>query len=53
MFKAGNELLHEYRALTIGDQIAAREPVLGLRRVDVQNKLQDTHDKLLEQKVTP
>ena len=51
MYKAGNELLHEYRALTVGDQIVAREPVLGLRRVDIQNKIQDTRDQLLEQRV--
>ncbi len=53
MFKAGNELLHEYRAVTIGDTIVAREPVLGLRRVEIQNKLQDTGDKILDQKATP
>jgi chromosome segregation ATPase len=53
MFKAGNELLHEYRAVTIGDTIAAREPVLGLRRVEIQNKLQDTRDKILDQRGTP
>lgn len=53
MFKAGNELLHEYKALTIGDTLVAREPVLGLRRVEIQNKLQTTRDKFLDQKVTP
>jgi chromosome segregation ATPase len=53
MFKAGNELLHQYRALTVGDAIVAREPVLGLRRVEIQNKLQDTSDKILDQKATP
>jgi chromosome segregation ATPase len=53
MFKAGNELLHQYKAVTIGDAIVAREPVLGLRRVEIQNKLQDTCDKILDQKVTP
>jgi chromosome segregation ATPase len=53
MFKAGNELLHQYKAVTIGDTIVAREPVLGLRRVEIQNKLQDTNDNILDQKVTP
>jgi chromosome segregation ATPase len=53
MFKAGNELLHEYKAITIGDTIVAREPVLGLRRVEIQNKLQATNDKILDQKATP
>jgi chromosome segregation ATPase len=53
MFKAGNELLHEYKAVTIGDTLVAREPVLGLRRVEIQNQLQDTRDKFLDQKATP
>ncbi len=53
MFKAGNELLHEYRAVTIGDTIVAREPVLGLRRVEIQNNLQTTNDKFLDQKASP
>lgn len=53
MFKAGNELLHEYKAVTIGDTIVAREPVLGLRRVEIQNHIQTTSDKILDQKVTP
>jgi chromosome segregation ATPase len=53
MFKAGNELLHQYRTVTIGDAIVAREQVLGLRRVEIQNKLQDTSDKILDQKATP
>ncbi len=42
MFKAGNELLHQYQAVTIGDTIVAQEPVLGLRRVEIQNDLQTT-----------
>ncbi len=53
MFKAGNELLHEYKALTIGDQIAAKEPVIGQRRVDIQNNIQTTRDKFLDQRATP
>jgi chromosome segregation ATPase len=53
MFKAGNELLHEYKAVTIGDTIVAHEPVLGLRRVEIQNHIQTTNDKLLDQKATP
>ncbi|WP_213773057.1 hypothetical protein [Bradyrhizobium sp. dw_78] len=53
MFKAGNELLHEYKAVTIGDTIVAREPVLGLRRVEIQNQIQTTNDKFLDQKASP
>jgi chromosome segregation ATPase len=53
MFKAGNELLHQYKAVTIGDTIVAHEPALGLRRVQIQNDLQTNNDKFLDQKVTP
>jgi chromosome segregation ATPase len=53
MFKAGNTLLHEYRNVTIGDIIVAHEPVLGLRRVEIQNNIQTTTDKILDQRVTP
>jgi chromosome segregation ATPase len=53
LLKTGRELLHRYRAVTIGDTIVAHEPVLGLRRVQVQNELQDTNDKFLDQKATP
>ena len=33
--------------------ILGREPVVGLRRVEIQNTIQDTRDKMLDQKVTP
>lgn len=51
MLKAGRQLLQEYKAVTIGDTIVAHEPMLGLRRVEIQNHIQDTNDKLLDQKV--
>ncbi len=53
MLKAGSELLHRYQDVTIGDTIVAREPALGLRRVEIQNVIQDTRDKILDQKATP
>lgn len=53
LVKAGRELVQRYRAVTIGETIVAREPVLGLRRVEIQNQLQDTEDKFLNQKATP
>ncbi|ABD88462.1 conserved hypothetical protein [Rhodopseudomonas palustris BisB18] len=53
LFKAGGELLQQYQEVTIGDTIVAREPVLGLRRVEIQNRIQESRDKLLDQKVTP
>jgi len=52
MLKAGKELLHRYQAVTIGDTIVAREPVIGFRRVEIQNVIQDSQDKFLDQKAT-
>lgn len=53
LVKAGRDLVQRYRAVTIGDIVVAREPVLQFRRVEVQNQLQDADDKFLDQKVTP
>ncbi|MGJ4944849.1 hypothetical protein ACQR1W_30095 [Bradyrhizobium sp. HKCCYLS1011] len=50
LIKAGQELLGRYQGVTIGDTLVAREPVLGLRRVEIQNGIQDTNDKFLDQK---
>jgi chromosome segregation ATPase len=51
LVKAGQELLQRYQGVTIGETIVAHEPVLGLRRVEIQNTIQDTQDKILGQKV--
>lgn len=51
--KAGRELLQRYKDVTIGDIIVAREPALGLRRVELQNQIQKTDDKFLDQKAVP
>ena len=51
LVKAGQELLQRYQGVTIGETIVAHEPVLGLRRVEIQNTIQDTQDKILDQKV--
>ena len=48
---AGRDLLHRYQNVTIGDTIVAREPVFALRRVEIQNDIQTTGDKILDQKV--
>ncbi|UFZ03333.1 hypothetical protein LQG66_29520 [Bradyrhizobium ontarionense] len=49
----GQDLLRRYQSVTIGDTIVAREPVLGLRRVEIQNAIQDLRDKILDQKAAP
>lgn len=51
--KVGRELLHRYEGVSFGDMVVVNEPLVGARRVQVQNLLQDYDDKLLEQKVTP
>ena len=53
LMKVGRELLRRYEALTVGDILVAREPLLQARRVEIQNLLQDTQDKLLDQKAIP
>ena len=51
--KVGRELLHKYEGVSFGDMVVIADPLVGARRVEVQNLLQDYDDKLLEQKVTP
>lgn len=51
LLKVGRELLHHYEQVTIGEMLVAREPLLATRRVEIQNFLQDSNDKVLDQKV--
>jgi chromosome segregation ATPase len=51
--KVGRELLHKYEGVSFGDMVVIADPLVGARRIEVQNLLQDYDDKLLEQKVTP
>lgn len=51
--KVGRELLHRYEGISFGDMVVINEPLIGARRVQIQNLLQDYDDKFLEQKVTP
>ena len=53
LVKAGRELLQHYEGVTFGDQILAQEPWIGVRRVQIQNLLQDYGDRILNQKVEP
>ena len=52
LVKVGRELLDRYEAVTIGDLLAAREPLLGFGRVEVEILLQNSTDKILDQKAT-
>jgi chromosome segregation ATPase len=53
LIKAGHDLLQRYETLTVGDIIVVHEPMLGLRRVEIQNAIQDIKDKILDQKAVP
>jgi chromosome segregation ATPase len=50
LMKVGRELLRRYEGVSFGDIAVINEPLVGARRVEVQNILQDYDDKLLEQK---
>ena len=53
LVKVGRELLHRYQGVSFGDMAVTSEPLVGVRRVEIQNLLQDYSDKVLDQKVTP
>jgi predicted RNase H-like nuclease (RuvC/YqgF family) len=53
LFKIGNEILDRYAAMGFGDVLAAREPFIGFKRVELQNMVQDYQNKLRDQKVVP
>ncbi|MTD92723.1 hypothetical protein GIW81_00045 [Hyphomicrobium sp. xq] len=49
----GRELVDRLGKVHFTDALLAQEPLTGLKRVEVQNTLQDYQDKILEQKATP
>lgn len=53
LVKVGRELLTRYEGVTFFDAVVASEPLVGVRRVEIQNLLQDYGDKVLNQKVDP
>jgi chromosome segregation ATPase len=53
LFKTSDEMLKQFKSMNLLDAIAAREPVFGIKRVELQNLLQDYRDKILDQKVKP
>lgn len=48
LVKVGQDMLAGYRDLTLGDLIAIRDPVIGVGRVDHQNRTQDFRDRILD-----
>lgn len=53
LVKAGRELFTRYEGVTFGDMVIASEPMLGIRRVEIQNLLQSYGDRILNSKVEP
>jgi chromosome segregation ATPase len=53
LVRAGRDLLGHIQGITLGDVALGSEPFTGLRRVEIQNLLQDYGDKILNQKVMP
>ncbi|MGF6310255.1 chromosome segregation ATPase [Bradyrhizobium sp. i1.8.4] len=53
LVKAGKEMVQRYKDLTIGEIVVSREPAIQQRRVEIQNQLQESQDKFLDQKVNP
>jgi chromosome segregation ATPase len=51
--KVSGEMLTKLNSTNLLEFFAAREPLIGVKRVELQNMLQDYHDKIQEQKVKP
>jgi len=49
----GNDLLGRLDGVELGDVLAGHEPLIGFKRVEIQNLLRDYQDKILEQRANP
>ena len=47
----GNDILDWLSKAGFGDALLAREPLIGIKRVELENIEQDYQDKLLDQRV--
>jgi len=53
MYQVAKGVLDWIEQIGWGEALAAREPLLGLKRVELENLAQDHRDKLLEQRTKP
>lgn len=53
LFEAANEILGKLKNISVADAMAAHEPFVGLKRVELQNLAQDAEDQLLDQVAAP
>ena len=51
LVKVGQELLGRYRDVHFSDKLLAREPATGIKRVEVQNTLQEFGDRILDEEL--
>ncbi len=52
LHQTAREILDRYAHIGLGGVLAAREPFVGKKRVQIENLVQEFEDKLLEQEVT-
>jgi len=53
LFKTGNDILDAYEKFDVGDAIGANEPLIGIKRVELENEAQGFDDRLYEGKYNP
>ena len=53
LYRVGRDVIDWLYRLGFSDALGAREPFLGLKRVELENAAQDFEDKLLEHRSTP
>ena len=52
LFKAAGEVLDHLKDISVAEAIAAHEPFVGTKRIELQNLAQDDEDKLLVQRIS-
>jgi chromosome segregation ATPase len=53
LYKTGNDILDAYQNYDLGDAIGANEPLIGIKRVELENEAQGFDDRLHEGKYDP
>lgn len=53
LYQTGQELVSAYQNIGVGEVLAAREPFLGLKRVELENAAQGFGDRLYEGQYLP
>ncbi len=46
LVKVGRSLIGEYKGVTLGDVLLARDPVTGLKRAQIENLIEDYQEKI-------